>query len=132
MRFTTLLLAASFAMPGLAVAQTTTTTSKMAPNASTTATAPKAMSSTPASSMPASSMPAASGGVAQYSSEQVATAACSGDTVVWANATSKALHMSGTKYYGKTKHGFYACQKQALASGYHAGGKHGAHHKKAA
>ena len=68
----------------------------------------------------------------QYSSEAAATSACSGDTVVWANATSKALHMSGTKYYGKTKHGFYTCEKQALASGYHAGGKHGAHHKKTA
>ncbi len=129
MRFATLLLAASFAMPGLAMAQTTTTTtSKMAPSASTTSAAPKAMTSTPAASTAATS----SGGVAQYSSEQAATSACSGDTVVWANASSKALHMSGDKYYGKTKHGFYACEKQAMASGYHAGGKHGAHHKKAA
>ena len=103
MRFATLLLAASFALPGLALAQTTTTTSKMAPNASTTAAAPKAVASSPA----ATSAPAASGGVGQYSSEAAATSACSGDTVVWANATSKALHMSGTKYYGKTKHGFY-------------------------
>lgn len=128
MRFATLLLAASFAVPGLAMAQTTTTTTKMAPNATTTTAAPKAMAATPAASAPA----AASGGVAQYSSETAATSACSGDTVVWANATSKALHTSGTKYYGKTKHGFYTCEKQALASGYHVGGKHGAHHKKAA
>ena len=126
MRFATLLLAASFVAPTLALAQTTTTT-KMAPNASTTATAPAA-----ASAAPAASAHAASGGVGQYSSEAAATSACSGDTVVWANASSKALHMSGDKYYGKTKHGFYTCQKQALASGYHVGGKHGAHHKKAA
>lgn len=127
MRFATLLLAALFAVPGLAMAQTTTT-SKMAPNSSMAKTAPKAVAETPAASAPASS----SGSVGQYSSEQAATSACSGDTVVWANATSKALHMSGTKYYGKTKHGFYTCEKQALAGGYHVGGKHGAHHKKTA
>ena len=128
MRFAALLLAASFGVPGLALAQTTTTTSKMAPNATTTQAAPKAAATT----APATSAPAASGSAGQYSSEAAATSACSGDTVMWANATSKALHASGTKYYGKTKHGFYTCEKQALASGYHMGGKHGAHHKKAA
>ena len=126
MRLFSLLLAASLAAPGFALAQTTTTT-KMAPTAGTTSAAPAA-----AAKAPMSGTSSAAGGVAQYSSEAAATSACSGDTVVWANASSKALHMSGDKYYGKTKHGFYTCQKQALASGYHVGGKHGTHHKKVA
>lgn len=59
----------------------------------------------------------------QFSSEQAAKAHCPGDAVVWANlGGSKAYHMSGNKYYGKTKHGAFMCQKEADQSGFHAAG----------
>ena len=59
----------------------------------------------------------------QYSEESAAKSHCLGDTVVWVNlGGSKAYHMSGDKYYGKTKEGAYMCQKEADQSGYHAAG----------
>jgi hypothetical protein len=60
----------------------------------------------------------------QFSSEQAAKGHCPGDTVVWVNlGGSKAYHTSDDKYYGKTKHGAYMCQKEADQSGFHAGGR---------
>jgi hypothetical protein len=29
-------------------------------------------------------------------------------------------HLAASKYYGKTKHGAYICEKDAVAFGYHA------------
>lgn len=60
----------------------------------------------------------------QFSSEQAAKSHCPGDTVVWANlGGSKAYHMSGNKYYGKTKQGAFMCQKEADQSGFHSAGR---------
>ena len=60
----------------------------------------------------------------QFSSEQAAKGHCPGDAVVWVNlGGSKAYHLSGDKYYGKTKHGAFMCQKEADQSGFHAGGR---------
>src|ERR1700746_809249 len=60
----------------------------------------------------------------QFSSEQAAKSHCPGDSVVWVNlGGSKAYHVSGDKYYGKTKHGAYMCQKEADQSGSHAAGR---------
>ena len=62
----------------------------------------------------------------QFSSEQAAKSHCPGDTVVWANlGGSKAYHLSGDRYFGKTKHGAYMCQKEADASGFHKAGARG-------
>jgi hypothetical protein len=59
----------------------------------------------------------------QFSSEQSAKGHCPGDAVVWVNlGGSKAYHISGTKFYGKTKHGAFMCQKEADQSGFHAAG----------
>ena len=59
----------------------------------------------------------------QFSEESAAKSHCAGDTVVWVNlGGSKAYHVSGDKYYGKTKQGAYMCQKEADQSGYHAVG----------
>jgi hypothetical protein len=59
----------------------------------------------------------------QFSSEQAAKGHCPGDAIVWVNlGGSKAYHMSGNKYYGKTKHGAFMCQKEADQSGFHAAG----------
>ncbi len=59
----------------------------------------------------------------QFSAEPAAKSHCPGDTVVWVNlGGSKAYHMSGNKYYGKTKHGAFMCRKEADQSGYHPAG----------
>ncbi len=55
----------------------------------------------------------------EYADEAAAKAHCPGDTVVWVNTSSKAYHMAGDKYYGKTKKGAYMCQKDADAGGFH-------------
>jgi hypothetical protein len=73
----------------------------------------------------AAAQPSATSGLAanQFSSEQAAKGHCPGDAVVWVNlGGSKAYHMSGNKYYGKTKHGAFMCQKEADQSGFHAAG----------
>ena len=57
--------------------------------------------------------------LAKYKTETQAKQACAGDTVVWANTSSKALHASGDKYYGHTKRGAYVCQSAAQNVGYH-------------
>ena len=73
----------------------------------------------------ATTQPSATSGLAanQFSSEQAAKGHCPGDAVVWVNlGGSKAYHMSGNKFYGKTKHGAFMCQKEADRSGFHAAG----------
>ncbi len=40
-----------------------------------------------------------------------------GDPAVWINTTSKIYWAEGTEYYGKTKHGGYACTSAAKAMG---------------
>ena len=39
------------------------------------------------------------------------------DPVVWVNTSSKIYWAQGTEYYGKTKHGGYACTSAAVAMG---------------
>jgi hypothetical protein len=87
---------------------------------------------TPAQAQTASSHPAARAAAPaptslasnQFSSEQTAKAHCPGDTIVWANlGSSRAYHLSGDRYYGKTKHGAYMCQKEADQAGFHAAGR---------
>ncbi|HEY1856730.1 hypothetical protein [Acidocella sp.] len=57
----------------------------------------------------------------KFSTLSAAQAHCSSDVVVWANTGhSKLFHLTSSKYFGKTKHGAYVCQKSALAAGYHA------------
>ena len=107
------------ATPSLALSQTVA----KPPSAPTAAPAPSSANARPAAS---------SGSVGQYSSQSDATAKCSGDTVVWASGSSKALHPSGDRYFGKTKHGFYTCEKDAMAAGYHMAGHHKKHVAKTA
>lgn len=46
---------------------------------------------------------------------------CPSDTVVWSSfSSSRVFHLAASKYYGKTKHGAYVCEKDAVAYGYHA------------
>jgi hypothetical protein len=59
----------------------------------------------------------------QFTAEAEAKSHCPTDTVVWVNlGGSKAYHLSGDRYYGKTKKGAYMCQKEADQSGYHTAG----------
>jgi hypothetical protein len=56
----------------------------------------------------------------KFKTEAAAQASCPGDTVVWSSMTkSKVLHAAGSKYFGKTKHGVFVCEKTAKAAGYH-------------
>ena len=45
-----------------------------------------------------------------------------GDPVVWVNTKSHVMHMKGDSRYGRTKHGIYACQSEAMARGAHMAG----------
>jgi hypothetical protein len=40
-----------------------------------------------------------------------------GSGQVWVNSDSKVYHCSGTRWYGKTKHGEYMSESQAVAQG---------------
>ena len=55
-----------------------------------------------------------------YKTEASAKAACGMSGVVWHATGSKAFHGPKSKYFGKTKHGAYVCEKAALADHLHA------------
>ena len=105
-------------MAPLAMAQ-----SAAAPAAPAGTMAPMA---TPAATMAPMAAPAAKPVAAKltkadkFKTEAAAQASCPADTVVWSSMTkSKVLHASGSKYFGKTKHGVFVCEKTAEAAGYH-------------
>lgn len=113
-------------LAGTAMAQTTTTapSTGVGNTLSNAATATGHAASSAATSVTNSVKSAGSSAKAmvtgEYADEASAKAHCPTDTVVWSNTTSKAYHLAGTKYYGKTKHGAYMCQKDADSSGFHA------------
>jgi len=43
--------------------------------------------------------------------------------VVWVNTDSKLYHRPGSKWYGKTRHGKYMTEGDAIKAGYHAAEK---------
>jgi hypothetical protein len=61
----------------------------------------------------------AAGGTTGATSPTSVTCAA-GDPVVWVNTETKVYHMAGSAYYGKTKHGKYACASDAAKMGAHA------------
>ncbi len=71
----------------------------------------------------ASAAPGKPSGRDQFATEAAARRSCPSDTVVWANSSSKTLHMSGDRYYGKTKRGAFMCERQAMQDGYHVAGR---------
>jgi hypothetical protein len=42
---------------------------------------------------------------------------CPRDTVVWLNLPTMIWHYKGERWYGRTKHGAYVCEKEAAAAG---------------
>ncbi|WP_297442951.1 hypothetical protein [Acidocella sp.] len=87
------------------------------------ATMAPVQSATHAMSAPAAAAKSAIGKLAagqEFKTEAAAAAHCPGDQVVWSALTkSKSFHTSHSKYFGKTKHGAYVCEKDALAAGFH-------------
>jgi len=55
-----------------------------------------------------------------YKTEAGAKAACGMGAVVWHATGSKAYHTAKSKYFGKTKHGAYVCEKAAMEDHLHA------------
>ena len=52
-----------------------------------------------------------------FDTEAAAQAHCPKDVVVWLNIPSGIYHYKGERWYGRTKHGAYACEKEAIAAG---------------
>jgi hypothetical protein len=52
-----------------------------------------------------------------YQSQDAAQGNCHSDTVVWLNTNSGVYHFQGERWYGRTKHGAYVCEKDADAAG---------------
>jgi hypothetical protein len=42
---------------------------------------------------------------------------CPGDRVVWVNPNSGIYHYEGERWFGRTRHGHFECEKQAKAEG---------------
>ena len=42
---------------------------------------------------------------------------CPHDTVVWLNLPTMIWHWKGERWYGRTKHGAFVCEKDAKAAG---------------
>ena len=52
-----------------------------------------------------------------FDTESAAQAHCPKDVVVWLNIQSGIYHYKGERWYGRTKHGAYACEKEAIKAG---------------
>ncbi len=62
-------------------------------------------------------VPATNGNPPGFADEASAKAHCANDEVVWLNMKSHIYHEKGTRFYGTTKLGEYACRKEADAAG---------------
>ncbi len=109
------------ALGASAMAQTTTAPT-MAPSAPKPAGSSNMMTA-PGSSSAMSEAQGATTGLGtshRFATVAAATAHCPSDTIVWSSRSSKSYHLAASKYYGKTKHGFYACKAEADDAGFHA------------
>lgn len=52
-----------------------------------------------------------------YHTQAAAHHHCRRDTVVWLNTPSGIYHLQGERWYGRTKHGAYVCERAADAAG---------------
>ncbi len=56
--------------------------------------------------------------IPMFATEGGAQKHCPNDTVVWLNTNSGIYHLKGERWYGRTIHGAYVCEKEADAAGY--------------
>lgn len=52
-----------------------------------------------------------------FDTEAAAQQHCPRDVVVWLNVNSGVYHYKGERWYGRTRHGAYMCEKEAIAEG---------------
>ncbi|MGE4481987.1 hypothetical protein [Acidocella sp.] len=99
-----------------AMAQTAASSQPPAPSGTMTPTATAKPAKTHSSTHSHTGLPASE----RFSTVSAATAHCPHSTVEWtALNQSKDYHGSKSKYYGKTKHGAYACKSALDAAGFH-------------
>ena len=55
--------------------------------------------------------------VMTFTTEQDAQRHCPADNVVWLNLPTSIYHLKGERWYGRTKHGAYVCEKEADQAG---------------
>jgi hypothetical protein len=53
----------------------------------------------------------------EFPTEQQAQRHCPTDTVVWLNLPTGIYHFKGERWYGRTRHGAYVCEKEADQAG---------------
>jgi hypothetical protein len=56
-------------------------------------------------------------GLETFSNDAQAKQHCPADTVIWLNLPTMIWHYKGQRWYARTKHGAFACEKEAAASG---------------
>ncbi|HXB55507.1 MAG TPA: helix-hairpin-helix domain-containing protein [Vicinamibacteria bacterium] len=110
-------------VPAKTITQITPLVTVSAPAAST----PQAASApaSPAAPAPAAPAPAAAASPAPPASSAPAAAATTAQPppakgMVWVNTETKVYHREGDRWYGKTKHGKYMTESDAIAAGYRA------------
>ncbi len=56
----------------------------------------------------------------EFSTTAAAAEHCPSGVVMWSTLSkSHSFHVSSSRYFGKTKHGAYVCEGDALAAGFH-------------
>jgi len=75
------------------------------------------VSSPAISSAPQPSVVVVSTAITLFSSEDAAQQHCPRDVIVWLNLSSKIYHYKGERWYGRTRHGAFVCEKEAIADG---------------
>lgn len=68
----------------------------------------------------AAAAPAAAATTAPADESAASPAPANPNGMVWVNLNTKVYHRSGDRWYGKTKHGKYMTEKDAIAAGYRA------------
>jgi competence protein ComEA len=89
-------------------------------NASPPTPSPAATSPAPTAAAPAAPAPSPMASSAPAKSSPPAAQGSPGNGMVWVNTETGIYHKEGTKYYGKTKHGKYLSEPDAIKAGYRA------------